>query len=85
MAISVESLADDEGESYDAVVASEIIEHVADASVFVAACCALVKVKLQFSSVLVLWKFARSTVHFKTYRYSYIMYMYIYESILFAK
>ena len=54
MAISVESLANDEGESYDAVVASEIIEHVADTSVFVAACCALVKVKLKFASVLVL-------------------------------
>ena len=46
MAVSAESLVDTEAESYDAVVASEIIEHVADTSVFVAACCALVKVRI---------------------------------------
>ena len=40
----VEELAEVEPESYDAVVASEIIEHVADVDTFMNACCNLIKV-----------------------------------------
>ena len=43
-ACTVESLVEQEAESYDAVVASEIIEHVADAKLFVSACCKLLRV-----------------------------------------
>ena len=43
---TVESLVEKEAESYDAVVASEIIEHVADASLFVSACCKLLRVRV---------------------------------------
>ena len=45
----VEELAGEEPGSYDAVVASEVVEHVADAHVFVKACCALVKVRYKIT------------------------------------
>jgi len=41
----VEDLATGEGNSYDAIVASEIIEYVANKEHFTASCCQLVKVK----------------------------------------
>ena len=40
----VEHLAAEQGPAFHAVVASEVIEHVADAAVFVQACCDLLKV-----------------------------------------
>ena len=40
----VEEVAADQGATYDGVVASEILEHVADAKAFVKACCDLLKV-----------------------------------------
>ena len=40
---------------YDGVVASEIVEHVADAKLFVAACCSLVKVIFLICSNVVKW------------------------------
>ena len=41
---AIENIATAEAETYDGLVASEIIEHVTDQRGFVAACCQLVKV-----------------------------------------
>ncbi|PVD28163.1 hypothetical protein C0Q70_10748 [Pomacea canaliculata] len=40
---AVEDLVPTEEESFDAVIASEVVEHVADASTFIRSCCQLVK------------------------------------------
>lgn len=50
---SVEDLLCTEEEAFDAVVASEVVEHVADKSAFVESCCKLVKA----SSRLAVWFF----------------------------
>ena len=42
---SVEDLVGTEAEMFDAVVSSEVIEHVSDVKTFVESCCKLVKVK----------------------------------------
>ena len=42
---SVEDLVRTEAEMFDAVVSSEVIEHVSDVKTFVESCCKLVKVK----------------------------------------
>ena len=41
---SVEDLVRTEAEKFDAVVSSEVLEHVADLNTFVESCCKLVKV-----------------------------------------
>lgn len=44
----MEDLVSTESEGFDAVVASEVVEHVADYISFVEACCGLLKVKFLF-------------------------------------
>ena len=44
---SVEDLVNTENEMFDAVVASEVVEHVSDYVSFVEACCSLVKVNIR--------------------------------------
>ena len=51
---TVEDLVGTEAGKFDAVVASEVVEHVAEVSTFVTACCELIKViiyKLQFLTI----------------------------------
>lgn len=48
----VEDLVKTEAESFDAVVASEVVEHVPDLFSFLEACCGLVKVKCHIVNVL---------------------------------
>ena len=43
---TVEELAEREPESFDAVVASEVVEHVADQDLFLEGCCHMIKVCL---------------------------------------
>ena len=46
--ILVEDLVQEKAEYFDVVIASEIVEHVADVDAFTSACCKLVKVRVQF-------------------------------------
>ena len=48
----MEDLALSDPESFDAVVASEIVEHVSDLSIFIGACCALVKVSKSLGNLI---------------------------------
>lgn len=45
----VEELAEEAGPSFDGLVASEILEHVADPKSFIQACCNLVVVSMAFN------------------------------------
>ena len=47
----VEDITEENEAAYDAVICSEIIEHVADPSEFISACCILLKVSLITKSI----------------------------------
>lgn len=49
---TVEDLVGTEAGKFDAVVASEVVEHVAEVSTFVTACCQLIKVRSQRAIVV---------------------------------